>query len=149
MILLPELNNRQLMVICLHFAKVAPKFTSKDRAKYKEIMNTSSMMLMAQHMFKTGQCNISTAGAKSSSDTNSKMYSHQKLLESLIKPLVTGGSTKLSANSPIDQQLTFKKSLTLSLAFCTLCARLLRSTLKYDSAKPNKLFETLKYRFQC
>ena len=140
-ILLPELSNEQLMEIFLHFAKLAPKFTSRDRAKYKEIMNTSSMMLMA-HMFKTGQCNIT--GPKSSPDTNSKMYSRQKLLESLIKPLVTGGSTKLSADSPIDQQLTFKKSLILSLAVRTPWARLLRSTLKYDSAKPDKLFETLK-----
>ena len=68
-ILLPELSNKQLMDIFLHFAKLAPKLTSKDCAKYKEIMNTSSMMLMA-HMFQTGQCNIT--GAKSSPDINSK-----------------------------------------------------------------------------
>ena len=138
-ILLPELSNDQLMVIFLHFATLAPKFTSKDRAKYKEIMHTSSMMLMA-HMFKTGQqCNIT--GAKSSPDKNSKLYSRHKLLESLIKPLVTGGSVKLSADSPIDQQLAFKKNLILSLAVRTQWARLLRSTLKYDS---DKLYETLK-----
>ena len=140
-ILLPELSNKQLMEIFLHFTKLAPQFTSKDHANYKEIMNTSSMMLMA-HMIQTGQCNIT--GVKSSPDTNSKMYSHQKLLDSLIKPLVMGGSTKLSADSPIDQQLTFKKCLILSLAVCTPWARLLCSTLKYDSAKLDKLFETLK-----
>ena len=134
-ILLPELlSNDQLIEICLHFA---PKFTSKDRTKYKEIMYTSSTMLMA-HMFKTGQCNIT--GAKSSPpDMNSKLYSRYKLLESFIKPLVTGGSSKLSTDSPIDQQLAFKNSLILSLAVRTPWARLLCSTLKHDS-----LYETLK-----
>ena len=135
------------MVIFLHFATLAPKFTSKDRAKYKEIMHTSSMMLMA-HMFKTGQqCNIT--GAKSSPDKNSKLYSRHKLLESLIKPLVAGGSVKLSADSPIAQQLAFKKNLILSLAVRTPWAHLLRSTLKYDLAKPDKLYETyiIEYRF--
>ena len=127
------------MEIFLHFTTLAPKFTSKDRAKFKEIMHTTSSMMLMSHILKTWP------GNKSSPDKNSKLYSRQKLLESLIKPLSTGGSSKLSADTPIDQhQLAFKKSLILILTVRTPWARMLRSTLRYDPAKPDKLFEKFK-----